>query len=748
MPGYHLTSCCKEVKNTCKKHSCSKNEKPKFLQGCEISDLLAPTETYQVCKNNFLRIQRENKKKLNSRMIEDISVPKDESPTKRIRRCFEDCLKDDLKKHQYSKYKPIRDLGSVHRNRIIKSISHQVLASVINVDRLEEEGLSYLHQNKIDLSVDVAFILSSVTQMISKWVKHDIKHHCKDAMPPPPEVKCSEMTISKDAIATLDYLYEIDQASALELSQNILIETSSKGHNKIRLSISKALKIPIQSIPSYYLATKHRCKLIAGEIAYLNAYKHLLPKSKQHNVNVTNDENDYLGQKNKVSKRYFAKIDGSASKIYALLLEKVQRKMLNYKPSDIIMFDSFDGANHLETAEGKIDLVSFSSTIVNQELLQLSSYSTAKSSSILTFMQVAAKEEPCMLLSVLKQHYESKIMFKEELSKQGTNLTLYDVHDAKMLYNLTQHSQWNRKYHPFVLCKCKRGKAAVNARTHKCQIISDADQLKYHNKSITKFKEVYDNKYDDRNVDNHRNWADVKNNGITHFGLHPTLLPYSSIAFDNLHCRLSIVRSIWSYIREYICAYSFDIQEKFIKILRLQLGEYYVACYETGKNLSVMHGEQIEQFLVLIPKIADFLKTELEQTRKVKALLKLLHYYPLLDSFMRISIVKDKDKYEIDIVSFKSNLILYQEAASETILTNHTIGDNESFYSHVLFCYYPQLIDRLWTSHNVGIGIFTLQGFERRNKESKNAARRFYNGKHNVCSQTMNRVFDLWWFAE
>ena len=159
-------------------------------------------------------------------------------------------------------------------------------------------------------------------------------------------------------------------------------------------------------------------------------------------------------------------------------------------------------------------------------------------------MQVAAKEEPCMLLSVLKQHYESKIMFKEELSKQGTNLTLYDVHDAKMLYNLTQHSQWNRKYHPFVLCKCKRGKAAVNARTHKCQIISDADQLKYHNKSITKFKEVYDNKYDDRNVDNHRNWADVKNNGITHFGFHPNLLLYSSIAFDNLYYRLSIVRSI------------------------------------------------------------------------------------------------------------------------------------------------------------------------------------------------------------
>ena len=209
------------------------------------------------------------------------------------------------------------------------------------------------------------------------------------------------------------------------------------------------------------------------------------------------------------------------------------------------------------------------------------------------------------------------------------------------------------------------------------------------------------------------------------FGLCPTSLLHSLIAFDNLHCRLSIVRSMWSYVRECMHACSFDIQEKFVKTLRLQLGEYYVTCYERDKNLSAMHGEQIEQFLILIPKIADFLKSELEQTRKVKALLKLLHYHPLLDSFVRISIVKDKDKYERGIVAFKNNLVLCQEAASETILINHTIGDNESFYSHALFCYYPQLIDQLWKSYDVGIGIFTLQDFERRNKESKNAARRF-----------------------
>ena len=62
---------------------------------------------------------------------------------------------------------------------------------------------------------------------------------------------------------------------------------------------------------------------------------------------------------------------------------------------------------------------------------------------------------------------------------------------------------------------------------------------------------------------------------------------------------------------------------------------------------------------------------------------------------MRISIVTDKDKYERDIVEFNNHLMLYQEVASETILIKYIVGNNESFYSHVLFCYYPKLIDWL-----------------------------------------------------
>ena len=95
-------------------------------------------------------------------------MEKDDSALKRLCHYFEEYLKDDIQKYRDAMYKLIRDLGIIHRNRVIKSISHQVLAAVINIDLFEEKGLTYSYKNQVDLSIDIAFILSSVAQLISK----------------------------------------------------------------------------------------------------------------------------------------------------------------------------------------------------------------------------------------------------------------------------------------------------------------------------------------------------------------------------------------------------------------------------------------------------------------------------------------------------------------------------------------------------------------------------------------------------
>ena len=61
----------------------------------------------------------------------------------------------------------------------------------------------------------------------------------------------------------------------------------------------------------------------------------------------------------------------------------------------------------------------------------------------------------------------------------------------------------------------------------------------------------------DRNwtIKKHKDWADKRNYGVTHFGVHPQLLLRSSIRFDTLHagksCAVTIMNRVRLVIREY-----------------------------------------------------------------------------------------------------------------------------------------------------------------------------------------------------
>ena len=50
-----------------------------------------------------------------------------------------------------------------------------------------------------------------------------------------------------------------------------------------------------------------------------------------------------------------------------------------------------------------------------------------------------------------------------------------------MLYLLTQHSMWNRKNYPYLMCKCKGG--AFFKTNKACQLIKQDDHIRYWEKS-------------------------------------------------------------------------------------------------------------------------------------------------------------------------------------------------------------------------------------------------------------------------
>ena len=105
--------------------------------------------------------------------------------------------------------------------------------------------------------------------------------------------------------------------------------------------------------------------------------------------------------------------------------------------------------------------------------------------------------------------------------------------------------------------------------------------------------------------------------------------------------------------------------------------------------------------------------------------------------FINITSIEEKDDYETKLDKFIGNVKALYDHGSKSFLRASSAGDAESFCLHCLCCYLPQIARRVCDDHGFGLGVFTMQGFEHRNKESKNVMRRRSNLKHNLTDQTI-----------
>ena len=92
---------------------------------------------------------------------------------------------------------------------------------------------------------------------------------------------------------------------------------------------------------------------------------------------------------------------------------------------------------------------------------------------------------------------------------------------------------------------------------------------------------------------------------------------------------------------------------------------------------------------------------------------------------------------------FEKHVTMFYEEGAKTFLTRTIIGDCETFYTHTLRYYLPVIARLTFQDYKLGLGIYTMQGFERRNKESKNTLRRFTNGKGDVLRNNVSRLHDV-----
>ena len=166
--------------------------------------------------------------------------------------------------------------------------------------------------------------------------------------------------------------------------------------------------------------------------------------------------------------------------------------------------------------------------------------------------------------------------------------------------------------------------------------------------------------------------------------------------------------------------------------------------WRNKKNFSSFVGNEIAVFVANIGLIQDFFQENLVETNEIKDFRKALGLWKKIFKFLSITYI-DCDTYLKKMDQFEVDLKKFYDVGSRTFLSTHGTenGMEETFYCHALRYYIPDIARITYERHSLGVGIFNMQGFERRNKESKNCMKRFTNNKGNVVVNNMKRLWDV-----
>ena len=94
------------------------------------------------------------------------------------------------------------------------------------------------------------------------------------------------------------------------------------------------------------------------------------------------------------------------------------------------------------------------------------------------------------------------------------------------------------------------------------------------------------------------------------------------------------------------------------------------------------------------------------------------------------------------LVEMKTTIQAFYVHAENTFMTKVYKGGKETFYMHAIRHYKPIHAQDTWDTYKLGMGIFTMEGFERRNLESKKVVRNHTNKKGNMKLQSAKKKYE------
>ena len=111
----------------------------------------------------------------------------------------------------------------------------------------------------------------------------------------------------------------------------------------------------------------------------------------------------------------------------------------------------------------------------------------------------------------------------------------------------------------------------------------------------------------------------------------------------------------------------------------------------------------------------------------------------------------DTQQYKDAIVRFEMNVKEFYVAGRTSFLQKEVGTQNakevyhKTFYMHALCFYLLQIAKDTLQEHKLGVGIFTMQGFEQRNKESKMKLQRYSNFRGEMIRSNLEKVWQLYY---
>ena len=617
----------------------------------------------------------------------------------------------------------------------------------------------------MDLALDVVTFINLLIYNLSSKLHINLLHL--------DNTECYDVVHDGDDEDTVVGSLRKKQKVEHKLARDLLKEVTGKACHRLRTEIIKETNIDKSKLPSLYHLTKDRptfnYETYFGDTATgsptattaaTSSTTNVAPVGSSDTMKQIDDifltvPNSIKNKNNNDDVKMVAKILAKEQGYLVCKIKKGYEHYLNIMidkylmidwkvQGNMMVIDSFDGAVHSSTNTRDSGIVSYSTLLLFHSDYYMYDVSSATSTCILTSMNSLTGETRETLFPLLIPIYkeQQQLRLKAASIRDGCSFKFHQMHDAKFAYTLTAHAGWGSTNSPYLLCGCNKGEGVGNDK-HVCTLISDTEQLVLYEQAeqqwLTIDSKSADTKIQKKEKEQYKKWISNNNNGVSHFGLHLSLLPLSAIRCDVFHMGCSVGKRMISYLQSFAGRQGHKFESKLFKILKTVWSAGVLCLWRVKKKFSQLLGIEIKAFVLQCPVIATLLRSPesgLRQTPEVVSLAKALDLWYVIEKHLKRAKVNKKEAvgFSLEIEKFKKNIDSFYECGIDTFLTSVEMGDDETYYLHALKYYILYHARKTWDNHKCGIGVFTMQGFERRNKESKNILRQFSNMKNQMPS--------------